>query len=52
MNWEKAVEYCENHECMECPIYINNLDKRTEKERRAHIPCVINLVDKDKREVK
>lgn len=41
----EAVNYCENHECEVCPIYTNNLDKRTEKDRAiGHVMCCENLL--------
>lgn len=42
---EQAVHFCENTECLDCPIYINNIDYRTQYEKEVeHIPCVDNLV--------
>lgn len=43
--WKYAVQYCENHECQDCIIYINNLDIRTEEEYLSHIPCCKNIYD-------
>lgn len=38
------VNCCENIECNDCPVIINNYEKRTEKEKKLlHIPCVENL---------
>ena len=42
---EKAVLFCENTECSDCPIYINDIEHRTHYERLVmHIPCVDNLI--------
>lgn len=42
---EKAVRFCENTECEDCPIYINDIEHRTQYEREVmHIPCVDNLI--------
>ena len=42
---EKAVHFCENVECEDCPIYINDIEHRTQYEREVmHIPCVDNLI--------
>lgn len=42
---EQAVYFCENTECLDCPIYINDIDHRTQYEKEVeHIPCVDNLV--------
>ena len=44
-NYDEAVFYCDNHECDECPVYNENLDKRTRYEKESlHIPCCRNLV--------
>lgn len=49
MTWEEAIKYCEEHECEEC-IAFNTDDCRTQHEKQnLHIPCCINLVDKDLR---
>lgn len=45
MDWKNSVKYCEDHECIECPIYILNLDKRSRQEKQnQHVPCCENLV--------
>lgn len=42
---KKAVEFCETHECVDCPIYINDIEHRTEDDKcLMHIPCVDNLI--------
>lgn len=42
---EQAAHFCENTECLDCPIYINDIDYRTQYEKEVeHIPCVDNLV--------
>lgn len=43
MTWENAVKYCEDHECIECEIYLENKDKRT-RDEKCNEPCCINLV--------
>lgn len=49
MTLEEAIKYCGNHECEACPAYIKS-DCRTEYEKKVlHIPCCINLVDKNLR---
>lgn len=49
MTWEKAIKHCEENECGEC-IACNIPDCRTEYEKTVlHVPCFINLVDKDLR---
>lgn len=46
MSYDDAVKYCEEHECTECEIYLKDLDKRTEHEKKIlHHPCCLNLVD-------
>lgn len=46
MNWEDAVKFCEEHECEECKVHIENLNVRTTHEKcTLHIPCCANLVD-------
>ena len=51
MTWEEAIKYCETHECEDCITYKTlELDCRTDYEKTMlHIPCCINLVDKDLR---
>lgn len=42
---EKAIYFCENAECEDCPIYINDIDHRTQYEKEVmHVPCVDNLI--------
>lgn len=42
---KQAVLFCENTECLDCPIYINDIDYRTQYEKEVeHIPCVDNLI--------
>ncbi len=43
MKIEQAIEYCENHECTECPIYTKKLDKRTKEEWMNGVLCCENL---------
>ena len=45
MFYIEAVEYCEEHECSECPVHILDLDVRTENEKCCGmIPCCMNLI--------
>lgn len=45
MTWEDAVRYCEDHECTECEVYMEDKEIRTQEEKcNKHIPCCINLV--------
>lgn len=42
---EKAVRFCEHVECEDCPVYINDIEHRTQYEKEVmHIPCVDNLI--------
>lgn len=42
---EKAIHFCEHTECEDCPIYINNIEHRTQYEKEVeHVPCVDNLI--------
>ena len=42
---EKAIRFCENVECQDCPIHINGIEHRTQYEKEVmHIPCVENLI--------
>lgn len=42
---KKAVEFCETHECVDCLVYINDIEHRTEYDKcYEHIPCVDNLI--------
>lgn len=42
---KKAIYFCENTECFDCPIHINDIDHRTQYEKEVmHIPCVENLI--------
>lgn len=46
MNIEEiSIDFCENNECENCPIYKKGIDYRTEKEKKLlHVPCVENLM--------
>ena len=45
MTYDDAVKYCEEHECVECEVYLKDLDKRTKHEKEnLHYPCCVNLV--------
>lgn len=47
MTWEEAIKFCEEHECEECPAFVDN--KRTDYQKKfLHYPCCWNLVDKEK----
>ena len=51
MTWEEAIKYCEEHECEECPAFIE--DRRTDYRKKAlHYPCCWNLVDDEDEENK
>ena len=42
---KKAVEFCETHECVDCPVCINDIEYRTEYDKCCeHVPCVDNLI--------
>lgn len=42
---KKAIRFCERTECIDCPIYINDIEHRTQYEKEVeHIPCIDNLV--------
>lgn len=42
---KKAIHFCENVECEDCPIYINDIEHRTQYEKEVmHVPCVENLI--------
>lgn len=42
---KKAMHFCERTECIDCPIYINDIDHRTRYEKEVeHISCIDNLI--------
>ena len=42
---EKAVRFCENVECEDCPVAIEGLEHRTRHDKQdEHVPCVDNLI--------
>lgn len=42
---KEAIHFCENTECLDCPIYINNIEHRTRHDKQdEHVPCVDNLI--------
>ena len=42
---KKAMHFCERTECIDCPIYINDIDYRTRYEKEVeHISCIDNLI--------
>lgn len=47
MTLDEAVKYCEEHECEECIIFTENLDKRTKSEQMAGTLCCENLVTEE-----
>lgn len=47
MTLDEAIKYCEEHECEECIIFTENLDKRTRLEYIKGTPCCVNLVTKE-----
>ena len=45
---KESVELCENTECENCPIAIENLEQRTEFEKKVlHYPCCLNLIERE-----
>ena len=44
MKIEDAIDYCENHECDECVIHNQKLDKRTKGQWYNGVPCAENLL--------
>lgn len=44
MDLEEAINYCEEHECTECIVHLNNLDKRTREQIFNGTPCGENLI--------
>lgn len=44
MSKEEAKRYCENHDCIDCIVYTENLDKRTDTDKWNHTPCFVNLI--------
>lgn len=41
----KAIQFCISTECDDCPIYINDINHRTQYEKDVmHVPCVDNLI--------
>lgn len=42
---KEAIHFCENTECKDCPIHINDIEHRTRHDKQdEHVPCVDNLV--------
>ena len=49
MTVKEAVEYCESHECENCPVYYWDNDIRTKYEQKElHYLCAMNLTRYDK----
>lgn len=45
MTREEAMEFCEKTECKDCPVVLENLDKRTEFDIViGQVHCFENLV--------
>lgn len=52
MNYDTAITYCEEHECIDCIVYKEKLDKRTKQEKEnLHFPCCMNLVNVDNKDL-
>ena len=51
MTEKEAVEFCEETECEDCPVAIEDReDWRTQYEKTMlHFPCCLNLVDENER---
>lgn len=46
---KEAVDYCEKHECENCPIAIEGIEQRTKYEIEIlHYPCCLNLIEREK----
>lgn len=42
---EKAIQFCEDTSCENCPIAIEGIEHRSNYEKQVlHVPCVENLV--------
>lgn len=42
---KKAIHFCENTECEDCLVAIEELEHRTRYEKEVeHVPCVDNLI--------
>ena len=42
---KKAIHFCEQTECEDCPVAIEGLEHRTRYEKEVeHVPCVDNLI--------
>ena len=47
MTMTEAVNFCETHDCDECPA----VDKRTEYQKKVlHYPCCWNLADGEEKQ--
>ena len=45
MTEQEALEFCEKTECEDCPVVLENLDRRTKFDRAVgQVPCFENLV--------
>ena len=45
MTKQEAMEFCEKTECKDCPVVLENLDRRTKFDRAiGQVPCFENLV--------
>ncbi len=45
---KEAVDYCEKHECENCPIAIEGIEQRTKYEIEIlHYPCCLNLIERE-----
>lgn len=42
---EKAIQFCEDTPCENCPIAIEEIEHRSDYEKNVlHVPCVDNLI--------
>ena len=42
---KEAIYFCEHTECLDGPIYINDIEHRTRHDKQdEHVPCVDNLI--------
>lgn len=44
MDFNEAKKYCEEHDCVDCIVQQEKLDKRTDEQKWNHTPCFINLI--------
>jgi len=50
MTAKEAMEYCESHECENCPVYYLDNDIRTNyQQKELHYLCAMNLIRYDRK---